>query len=114
VGGRLRYAAIPECSKHPAILPKGIHITNLIIQYYYIISGHLGREYLLSLLCTKYWMIRTNSPVRRLILHCISCRRWKAPVLEQKMAVLPEDRLTPDLHPFTFVGVGYFGPLQVA
>jgi hypothetical protein len=31
VGGRLRHAPIPECSKHPVILPKGIHATNIII-----------------------------------------------------------------------------------
>ena len=35
VGGRLRYAVTPERSKHHAILPKRIHVTNIIIQYYH-------------------------------------------------------------------------------
>ena len=64
VGGRLRNAAIPECSKHPIILPKGNHITNIIIQYYHVISGHLGREYMLALLRRRYWIIQANSAVR--------------------------------------------------
>ena len=29
------------------------------------------------------------------------------------MADLPEDRLTPEKPPFSFVGIDYFGPLEV-
>ena len=112
VGGRLRHAVVPERAKHPVILPKGIHVTN-IIQYYRVISGHLGREYMLALLGRRYWTIQANSAVRKLLSRCVSCRKWKAPTLEQKMADLPKDRLTPDHLPFTFVGVDYFGLFQV-
>ena len=113
VGGRLRHAPIPEYSKRPVILPKGIHVTNIIIQYYHVISGHLGREYMLALLHRKYWIIQANSAVRSLLSRCVHCRKWKAPVLEQKMANLPKDHLTPDHPPFTYVGVDYFGPFHV-
>ena len=44
VGGRLRHAVIPEHLKHPVILPKGIHVTNIIIQYYPVTSGHLAEN----------------------------------------------------------------------
>ena len=49
LGGRLRHAPIPECSKHPVILLRRIHVINIIIQYYHVITGHLGREYMLAL-----------------------------------------------------------------
>ena len=32
---------------------------------------------------------------------------------EQKMADLPEDRVSPGLPPFTHVGIDYFGPINV-
>lgn len=44
---------------------------------------------------------------------CVNCKRRQAPVGQQKMADLPEDRVTPDKPPFTFVGVDCFGPFLV-
>ena len=44
---------------------------------------------------------------------CFACRRRQAPVLQQKMASLPEDRITPCKPPFTYVGVDCFGPFTV-
>lgn len=43
---------------------------------------------------------------------CVTCRRFRAKVQQQKMADLPADRLTPTL-PFTYCGVDYFGPWYV-
>ena len=35
VGGRLKTAPIPRESKHPIIVPKNNHISNLIVRYYH-------------------------------------------------------------------------------
>ena len=84
-----------------------------MIEHFHLISGHLGREYVLSLLREQFWVIKGSSAVRRILSKCVSCHRRQAPVLEQKMADLPEDRLTPDQPPFTTVGVDCFEPFHV-
>ena len=113
VGGRLRLAQASFDSKHQIILPRNDHVSNLLIEHFHLISGHLGREYVLSLLREQFWVIKGSSAVRRILSKCVSCHRRQAPVLEQKMADLPEDRLTPDQPPFTTVGVDCFEPFHV-
>ena len=53
------------------------------------------------------------SAVRRVLKKCLDCQRRKAPTGEQFMAKLPDDRITPHEPPFTYVGVDYFGPIEV-
>ena len=113
VGGRLASAPIPLESKNQIILPKKDHVTNLVAKYYHIISGHSGREYVLSLVREKFWIINASSVIRRVLSKCLSCRRRQGAFCEQKMADLPADRITPDKPPFTSVGIDCFGPLQV-
>ena len=115
VKGRLRLAQASFDSKNQIILPKNDHVSNLLIEHFHLISGHSSREYVLSLLRERFWVIKGSSAVRRILSKCVSCRcrRRQAPVLEQKMADLPEDRLTPDQPPFTAVGVDCFGPFHI-
>lgn len=113
VGGRLEHAPIENDAKHPIILPKKHHVTKLIIEYFHRASAHSGIEYTLSLIRTKYWILGARSSVRNIIHTCFSCRRHQAPVMQQKMASLPRDRVTPSKPPFTYVGVDLFGPFTV-
>lgn len=50
VGGRLSRSALPEELKHPVILSKGHHVSNLILQYVHQQLGHVGRNHMLSTL----------------------------------------------------------------
>ena len=105
----MNHADIPEESKHPVILPRKSHVTTLIIRHTHEQLGHAGRGHVLAKLRERYWIIKANSAVRQLISSCVICRRIKSTPQDQKMADLPEDRLTP-APPFTYVGVDYFGP----
>ena len=113
VGGRLHRAPIEDDAKHPIILPKKHHVVKIIINFYHEISGHSGAEYTLSLIRQRFWIIGARQSVRNTVNKCFDCRRRQAPVMQQKMACLPENRITPSKPPFTYVGVDCFGPFSV-
>jgi len=113
VGGHLHNAPIENDAKHPAILPKKHHVVNLIVNYYHRASGHSGIEYTLSLIRQGYWILGARSVVRNIVNRWFDCRRRQAPVMQQKMASLPEDCLTPSKPRFTYVGIDCFGPFEL-
>ncbi|KAL7828584.1 hypothetical protein SRHO_G00322180 [Serrasalmus rhombeus] len=109
VGGRFNKMAMPISQQHPAILPKNSHISTLIMRHIHQTLGHSGRNHVLSKLRQHYWIPSANSLARRTIKECVLCRRLQGKEGEQKMADLPAERITPDLSPFTHVGIDYFG-----
>lgn len=113
VGGRLKNSPISNKTRFPIILPKNHRVVELIVDEAHTRSGHSGREYVLSLLMEKFWLISERSAVRRAARDCTVCKRLLASPLEQKMGDLPADRVTPGKAPFTYVGVDYFGPFLV-
>ncbi|XP_032416535.1 uncharacterized protein LOC116718567 isoform X10 [Xiphophorus hellerii] len=92
VGGRLKRAAMPFEIKHPVILCKNMHVATLILRYIHHLLGHAGRSHMLSRLRRKYWIISANSAARKILSDCVTCRRNRGKLLEQKMADLPQER----------------------
>ena len=110
VGGRIRNALVSYEIKHPVILPSKGHITALLVRYQHERISHQGRGMTLNDLRSHgYWVIGGSSSVSRCISKCVTCRKLRGALQEQKMANLPEDRLEP-APPFTHCGVDYFGP----
>ena len=56
----------------------------------------------------KFWIVKGNAAVRRVVRHCPPCQKRNASPGEQMMADLPLVRLTPDVPPFTNIGIDYF------
>ena len=110
VGGRLKNFEKDLNSRHPIILPNKSHVTELIIKSTHEKIGHMGRSHTLATLREKYWVIKGNSSVRRVLRTCITCKKIQGRPLQQKMAELPNERLTDGCPPFTCVGIDYFGP----
>lgn len=104
---------MPASAKHPAILHKDHHVTQLILWHVHQEVGHSGRNHALSRLRQTYWLPGANSAVRRVITKCVQCKKLSAIHGDQKMADLPQDRLLPDEPPFTYLEVDYFGPFEV-
>lgn len=74
VGGRLSKPAMPEESKHPIIMPNGLHPTTLLLRDIHESVGHSGRNYMLSRLRQKYWIPAANAAVRKLLSSCVKCK----------------------------------------
>ncbi|KAK3737845.1 hypothetical protein QZH41_004783 [Actinostola sp. cb2023] len=113
VGGRLRRANMPEGVKHPVILPRQCHVTSLVVQFCHQAVKHQGSGMTHNELRQRgYWLIGGTSTVLTHIHRCTTCRKFRAPLQQQKMADLPEDRIEPS-PPFTYSAVDYFGPFVI-
>lgn len=58
-----------------------------------------------------YWIVDARSSVARVI-KCATCRSFRDRPLTQKMADLPEERVT-QTAPFEYTGIHVFGPFYV-
>jgi hypothetical protein len=112
-GGRLANSPISDESKHPLIILKNSPISELISRHYHQLAGHSSLEHVLSLIRERFWIIGARNTLKEILRRCVDNRRRQAAVGEQKMADLPEHRVTPDKPPFTFVGVDCFGPFLI-
>lgn len=113
IGGRIKQASVSKDVKHPIVLPGQGHISKVLARYFHEKALHQGRGITLNeTRSSGYWIIGGGSVISRLIHECVTCRKLRAKVQEQKMADLPADRLTPT-PPFTYCAVDYFGPWYV-
>ncbi|XP_067023705.1 uncharacterized protein [Acropora muricata] len=113
IGGRIKQASISQDVKHPIVLPGQGHVGKLLARHYHERALHQGKGITLNeIRSSGYWMIGGGSVVSRLVHECVTCRRLRGKVQEQKMADLPAERLTPT-PPFTYCAVDYFGPWYV-
>ena len=113
VGGRLRFTSLYSAYKHPVVLPKGAHVSELLIQDCHQYIKHQGRGMTINEVRARgYWVIGLNGLVKNLIRKCVTCQALRGAVQGQKMADLPADRAE-CAPPFTYCGVDIFGPFCV-
>ena len=114
VGGRIRRAAFPLALKHPCILPKRSHITDLIIEHFHEkVACHQGRGITHNAVRqARYWIVNGRSTVTRAISKCVICRRFHGQPLTQKMSDLPEESVA-ETAPFHYTGMDVFDPFYI-
>ena len=110
VGGRLKRASMPDNVKFPVVLPRKGHITDLVIKHCHDKVEHQGRGMTLSEVHSRgFWVIGGSAAVAKCISNCVTCRKLRGTVEEQKMAEYPLDWSEP-APSFTYSAVDYFGP----
>ena len=113
VGGRLTNSSLDSDLKTPVILPRKSHVTNLILHHFHENVQHQGRGTTINEVRENgYWILGCSSAVSDLISQCVTCRKLRGQLQNQKMADLPTDRVDP-APPFTYCGVDFFGPFLV-
>ena len=113
VGGRLDKVPLNLDVKHPIILPRHSHLTELVIRQHHELVGHSGTGHTWASIRQKYWIVKGSAAVRHTLGQCVSCKKRNAKVGEQLMADLPECRSQIHKDPFSHVRVDYCGPFLV-
>lgn len=110
--GRLMYAEyLPHDMKFPIILPRGHHVTKLIVKYYHEMANHsAGTNFILSQMSQKFWIIAAREEIRSWEQECNECKKRKKRLGSQVMAPLPQVRLRFTFRPFDQCAVDYAGP----
>ncbi|GFU13298.1 pro-Pol polyprotein [Trichonephila clavipes] len=112
VGGRLANSNLNEKAKFPIILPSRNVLTDIILSHYHKKYLHSGPHSLLYLVRQKFWPLNGRNNCRRIIHECVNCFKNKPITMNQIMANLPRDRVTPN-YPFNVTGVDFAGPFFV-
>lgn len=99
--------------QNPVIVPRGSHVTRLLIHKYHQRFGHANVDTVVNELRQRYYIPKIRFVVKKVVKDCMWCRVYRAKPAEPRMAVLPHPRVTPYVRPFTFTGLDYFGPLIV-
>ncbi|XP_064647101.1 uncharacterized protein LOC135499959 [Lineus longissimus] len=113
VTGRLSRARISETAKHPTIVPRNHHLTELLVRHIHDWNSHSGREYVMAALREKYWIPKARPLVKHVLRRCVLCQRLKGALQSQRMADLPSDRVTHADSPWNVTGIDVFGPYYV-
>ena len=111
IGSRLVNASIKEEAKFPVILPRNDPSTTSLIRATHVNLIHAGPKLLLTELRQRVWILQGLQEVKKVVSACIVCQKAFKKPLEQRMAPLPEFRVTSG-HAWEETGLDYAGPIS--
>ena len=113
VGGRLKCSNLSDNEKHPIILPRTAHVARLVVEDVHMKTHHQGRLITAGAIRDAgFWILGSSRIVSKAIHECVFCRRVRGPLLNPKMADLPQVRTEPS-PPFSRVALDVFGEWKV-
>lgn len=105
---------VPFDTKFPILLPREHIITYRIIEFYHQRYGHANKETVYNEIRQRFSIPNLRAGLVLVMKNCQWCKVRKAQPLTPRMAPLPLERLTPFAKPFSYVGIDYFGPIDVS
>ena len=75
VGGRLQNAPLPSSTKHPVLLPRRHHFSNLVIAKSHESVKHNGLRETLTQVRSDYWIPKGRQDVKSFLSKCVNCKR---------------------------------------
>lgn len=115
VSGRIDNApTVPVFTKRPIILPKEHNLSSLIMKYYHELHHHQFDELTICEVRLRFWIISARTVLQQVKKKCAFCIIRSASPVQPMMGQLPKDRLTAYVRPFSYCGVDFFGPINVA
>ena len=103
----------PYDTRFPVILPKKHLITERLIELYHQRYAHGNRETVVNELRQRFYIPTVRATVFKVTQRCLVCKLRNAKPVPPRMAPLPIERLTPFIKPFSYIGLDYFGPIDV-
>lgn len=113
VGGRLKNADIPFDQKHQILLPNVSPVTELIIENVHKNNLHAGPRATEAAIRQKFWIIASQTTIKRVLHKCVKCARFKGRTMKQLMADLPSERVNAPFKPFLKTAVDFAGPINI-
>ena len=113
VGGRIKHANLSFEQRHPILLSTKHDFVKVLLRDLRLEHNHEGVEYIRSVIQQTFWILGLRNASRSIKSSCVFCRNLRAQINLPLMANLPAERLDYQSHPFTHVGIDYFGPFEV-
>ncbi|XP_063625638.1 uncharacterized protein LOC134797347 [Cydia splendana] len=98
--------------KFPIILDGRHPVVRLLVNFYHRKAGHANNEMVVNEVRQKYWLLHLRSTVRSVTSKCLFCRIKRAKPMNPMTGNFPPQRLAHHRRPFTYTGLGYFGPIN--
>ncbi|XGW22020.1 hypothetical protein V3C99_004742, partial [Haemonchus contortus] len=105
--GRLGHSTLSDDAKNPVFIAPNTNLAEKIINEAHGIY-HKGTEHTIATVREQYWIPKLRQQVRKVITHCVQCRRFNAlPYRYPETPDLPQRRVI-RCRPFQHTGLDFF------
>ena len=113
VGGRIDNAPLSYETKYPVLLPRGHHLSRLIVTKSHETVKHNGIRETLTELRSEYWISKGRQLIKSILSKCVTCKELIGKPYDTPCAPpLPPYRVSEDAA-FSQIGIDFAGPLFV-